>query len=387
MSATFDRIFIGTGIVSMLEAVYEDRCGRRVLMIDEQPDIGGAWRPWSIFGFDDVENAVHYLLPHPRALAFLKEVLAWPIVRARGKFLLFPDATPDRQRVPFDDQRERLRARLARREGMSPLELARIVAYWGRQSLAPATWRSHYIEGGTPEIIRRMRDLLRSSRVEVRLSTAVTGIDVLTDRRRAVVRTSDDALDAERVAITHGSHLRGLTRDRIPVYVDHERHRRPHVHVLVRDQARSGILEGVFVRDAHLKYVHDVTRFARRSPLRGEDDKVLVLALHPHIEEAPDLYERLIGRLKVAGIIGSKANLLAQHWWEWYLPPLSTDTLRILRRDLAPVVTTLSTENFTESIGLHATRWSAVLSGAVRDAGHAPRTERAIENAQRRDDP
>ena len=52
-----------TGIISILEAVYQSNKGKSVLMIDKQLDLGGAWKPLSIFGFKNVENAIHYFLP------------------------------------------------------------------------------------------------------------------------------------------------------------------------------------------------------------------------------------------------------------------------------------------------------------------------------------
>lgn len=364
-----DALFVGTGIVSMLEALYQDRQGRSVVMIDDQPKIGGAWTPWTIFGLDDVENAVHYLLPHPRALTFLREVLDWPIVRARGKFLLFPAAGARDRRVPFDSQRARLRARLTRSEGASPLELARIVAYWGKQSLAPANWRSHYIEGGTPEILRRMTELLRRSGVRIRLSTEITGIDVRAAHGRVDLRAGSELIACRTIYLTHGSVVRSLRNEGTPITVPHERHRRPQVHLLVRDESPAEVLEGVFVHDPMIKYVHDVTRFTRAGSTSADGLKVLVLALHPQSEELPGIYAQLVARLHQAGVIGESARLQDHHWWDCHLPPLSTETLLMLQRELAPLVSVLRTENFTEAIGLNVARWAPVLRGVVSEAG------------------
>ena len=84
----YDVIFLGTGIISILEAVYQERCGKKVLMIDKDTDIGGAWRPIDIFNLKDVENAIHYFLYDGDALPFMRNNLGWDIIKTENKLRL-----------------------------------------------------------------------------------------------------------------------------------------------------------------------------------------------------------------------------------------------------------------------------------------------------------
>ena len=84
----YDYIFLGTGIISILEAIYQERCGKKVLMIDKDSDIGGAWRPINIFNSNDVENAIHYFLYDTESFLFMRNNLGWNVIETEDKLRL-----------------------------------------------------------------------------------------------------------------------------------------------------------------------------------------------------------------------------------------------------------------------------------------------------------
>ena len=86
---TYDIIFVGAGIINLLEASYQKKIGKKILILEKHNDIGGAWRPLNIFGLKDVENAIHYFLPDKRAPKFMTECLKWNIIESNHKFVCF----------------------------------------------------------------------------------------------------------------------------------------------------------------------------------------------------------------------------------------------------------------------------------------------------------
>ena len=66
----YDVVIIGTSPIFMIEAIYQSNMGKKVLMVDEENSVGGAWKSLNIFNFKDVENAIHYLLPNKKAIKF-----------------------------------------------------------------------------------------------------------------------------------------------------------------------------------------------------------------------------------------------------------------------------------------------------------------------------
>ena len=73
----------------MIEAIYQSNMGKKVLMVDEENSVGGAWKSLNIFNFKDVENAIHYLLPNKKAIKFLEEVIKIDISKPQNKKFAF----------------------------------------------------------------------------------------------------------------------------------------------------------------------------------------------------------------------------------------------------------------------------------------------------------
>ena len=138
-------------------------------------------------------------------------------------------------------------------------------------------------------------------------------------------------------------------------------HRRPQIHLLIRDPTPTQVYEGIFVADALIKYVHDITRFTREAVELENKKKLFVIALQHDCENNDLLYETVLGKLKSTEIVGKDAALENSHWYESYLPELSTATLDRLKQKLHPMVDVLCSDNFCGAIGLYGQRWQTAL--------------------------
>ena len=81
----YDIVFIGAGVISILEAVYQSKLGNSVLIVEKDDDIGGAWRPIDIFGYKNIENAIHYFLHDDIAPNFMEKNLNWELIQTKNK--------------------------------------------------------------------------------------------------------------------------------------------------------------------------------------------------------------------------------------------------------------------------------------------------------------
>ena len=59
---------------------------KKVLVIDSNNFINGSWSTIDIFGFKEVENAIHYFLPSRKALNYMKNILKWNVVKSNQKY-------------------------------------------------------------------------------------------------------------------------------------------------------------------------------------------------------------------------------------------------------------------------------------------------------------
>ena len=78
-NSRYDAIYIGAGIINVLDAINSQLSGKSVLVIEESSSIGGAWKSIAPFDFNLIENAVHYLMYNPQGYLFLEDILDIPL--------------------------------------------------------------------------------------------------------------------------------------------------------------------------------------------------------------------------------------------------------------------------------------------------------------------
>jgi hypothetical protein len=71
-NAEFDVAVVGTSPVSLLEAIYHIRCGEKVLIIEADERLGGAWKSIDICGVEHVDLGCHLIGSNPSLKAFLE---------------------------------------------------------------------------------------------------------------------------------------------------------------------------------------------------------------------------------------------------------------------------------------------------------------------------
>ncbi len=81
----FDYVIVGSSPLAILQASHYKFRKNKILVIDKNSFIGGAWASIKIFGFTNVENAIHYFLPSNFAIKFLKNYLHLSIIQSKKK--------------------------------------------------------------------------------------------------------------------------------------------------------------------------------------------------------------------------------------------------------------------------------------------------------------
>jgi len=356
----YDMVFLGTSMICVLEAVYQSQLGKSVLMLDRQPGMGGAWRSLEIFGLHDVENAIHYFLPDPYALDFMKEVLTWNVQKMPRKYRVFPLPFRGCWKVSYDNAFGRLvgaikEVVLQGKVREFPILLLRAV----RDFLFETRSSSYYVGGGTPEMLRKVESILLASRVEVNYSSSVDHIHIDSEEKTVEVSVGEERILASTIFFSHGSRISNLTGSSSPIPIEEKLHLRPAVHMLIRDESPSQLYECIFTSDPLIKYVHDVTRFSRESAELMGRKKLLVLALQKDVKESDAIYQAIFEKLKRISMVGNDAVLEDQFWQDIYLPRLEDSDLQSLKTTFGEQVECLKTENFAKGIGYHAHRWGA----------------------------
>lgn len=353
-------IFIGTSIICVLEAVYQSRLGKSILMLDRQSSIGGAWRSLELFGLNDVENAIHYFLPDQLAPNFMKNVLKWNITTDLKKYRVFPLFPVGCLRIPYDNRFGRFISEII--EGIkqkSGQSLSGTVLEALRDLLFKSRPPSYYVEGGTLEMLKKVNLILENSSVKVRYSTSIDRIHIDLSEKIVKVSIEKECIFANTIYFSHGSRISNLTGPSGLYQIVEKEHLRPAVHMLIQDSSPTTMYECIFTADPLIKYVHDITRNLRESSMLIGKKKLLVFALQKDIRESNMVYQLVFEKLKRVGMIGKSAVLENQYWQDIYLPRLEDSDLKRLKDAFGDQVEYLKTEDFAKGLGLYAEKWTA----------------------------
>jgi hypothetical protein len=68
----FDVVVVGTSPITLLEALYQSHSGKRVLILEEAPVCGGAWKSIDVCGIYPVDLGCHTLGKNKQMLTFLE---------------------------------------------------------------------------------------------------------------------------------------------------------------------------------------------------------------------------------------------------------------------------------------------------------------------------
>ena len=82
----FDKLYVGSSPIMMLDALNSSLKAEKVLIIDKDIQLGGAWKGIDLFGFRNLENAVHYLLPNKEGYNFLQKYFNIELEDSSRKF-------------------------------------------------------------------------------------------------------------------------------------------------------------------------------------------------------------------------------------------------------------------------------------------------------------
>ena len=180
---TCDDLVLGSSPVSVLEAVALARRGRRVVVAEAEPTIGGVWRPVTVGDQVYADQAPHLIDARPGIYEFLEDELGVELVDvSRDAYVAFAKPIFGRRLFPYSEywlhkmyngnDREIFRA-LSDAGHEAETVSSRVYGMLAERG-DPENRQStiKYFKGGTQALVRRLDELLQSH-----------GVGVLTNHR------------------------------------------------------------------------------------------------------------------------------------------------------------------------------------------------------------
>lgn len=358
-SYRYDRIYVGAGIINCLDAANASLEGLRILIIDNSPSIGGAWRTISPFGGTFVENAVHYLMPHERGYYFIERVLRIPLSgRAEGKYfalsLFGVDVLLSVKHAVY-----RVCALLC---GASFKDLPyrkKIIALY-RVVFCSNVSMSRYPVKGSQGLVERVSDIVESLAFDILFESRVTAIRVNEDGCEMVI--SNKTYFSKEICISHGFIPPEILSFHGKDYqVKTQRHARPSLHIQCRVDAQqekcfASVSQVLFAEGHLIKYVHNLTQFTTTA----EDALTLVVALREGTTKSMEVIDSVVEELRNYRILPDFFSWCSHntYWQDLFLPLLSTSELERMSLSSKGRIRYFLTEEMSYALAHYSGGWN-----------------------------
>ena len=125
-------------------------------------------------------------------------------------------------------------------------------------------------------------------------------MQVNTENKYVQIQTNFGDFVTKKLFISHGSRLSKINIGLKELNIIEKIHRRPAAHIILKDTIKSKILEGIFIEDELIKYVHDISKFTDKAKTMSHNNiKVFVFALQHNIKNDKELKHKLLKKILI----------------------------------------------------------------------------------------
>lgn len=299
----FDVVVVGSSPISLLEALYNYHTGKRVLVLEESPVYGGAWKSIDVCGIFPVDLGCHTLGNDKKILHFLEEYIGCRMV------------SMDNPHLPFDSRHSS---------------------------------NGYYPSKGCYEIIQNLFQLIEKTDIVVLCDHLLESVFIDPQEPIATIRTQGKQFTASKILVTPFSYIQ-IEND--PSQTQKDKKKFYHLYLLVEDPSpprfsfRTGVLSGV-------SRLMNLTYFVG---LEGTGTQLIVLqAYGQHYLESKEAYLEM---LKKYNLLDSSAHILKT---DQYIYEQSSCILSENIKNSDKIFEILNTSHIQEMM-LYIPKWQQVL--------------------------
>lgn len=305
IEADFDFVFVGSSPISMLEALYRSYSGSRVLVLESDTTIGGAWRSIEICNVPNVDMGCHQIGRDEKFRNFLEVYVGCNL-------------------VPMNNP------------------------YGGMPLLSTDT--GLYFSKGCHELMYNIERLTKMSRVALLLNHKLESVYLDFDRSIAEIRTNRGRYTATKIIITPHS---GFVVENTPNFPQPTTSKHTHLYLLIQDETTprftyyNGFCSGV-------SRAINITPFSPE--LKGSGHQLIAIqTYHSQQNTNPNFY---IDELKKKDLIDSGARLITAEMYVYEQPHMNTNAI-FCNPKISPFFEMLDTGGIW-NIAAHTEKWEKV---------------------------
>ncbi len=360
MSTTWDTIIVGSSPLLLIEAIYLSRIGRKVLVLEDTSQLGGAWAHLeNNTEFPYLDIGCHYFDISRQAYEFLQSGIGLNLVpfRPQPQFAFRNILFPYDYRQIIRVSRNLKGAVISGSLGTFLSNMLRDENF--RLRIYPFTKTFQFPRGGSHELISRLTVLARDANVAIRKPMRVESIRFDPDTRWVYVGAGNRFFECREIVAGSQARVAGALRIASEAG-DTQRCVYTHVNLVFRDRSTPRFSYVRFIRHPAIIRMTDITSQMRNWCGGMEDYRVICIGIHDAYDRTVDekkKVDELVTLLKRQRFIDSSLRCESSYWSRYPAEFLSSETQNKLLGNFAPMIRLIPTTNFSLGLVNNLSRW------------------------------
>lgn len=358
-AAVWDSIIVGSSPLLLIEAIYLGRTGRKVLVLEANGQLGGAWGRLDTKEFPYLDIGCHYWDISQRAYEFLRSKIGLDLVpfRPQPQFayrdILFPYDYKQAIRVIRDLKT------VFKRRSLAPFVSNMLRYEYYRPRIFPFTKTFLFPQGGSHELMTRLTAHAQENNVTILKLMRVGSIRFNFKRKRVQVSAGGESFEGNEIVagsqtqIADALHITPRPEGTLRrVYT--------HVNLVVRDRSAPTFSYIRFLHHHAVIRMTDITDHVRHRNKDLTGHRVICIGIRDTYDKSvddPEKVEQLLALLKKYCFVDPSAKCERSYWSRYPAEFLSDETQKMLQRDFSPMIRLFPTTNFSVGIVSNLSRW------------------------------
>ena len=322
MKNHLDIVYVGSGVISLIDAACQNLSGRSVSVFDNSNFIGGVWATTKLPGSNiECDYGLHYLLPSTKADKFFRDF-----------FNSEYNVINDQYDITFLDNESAL-----------------------KKKRSPG---GCYFKSGCFGLMDGVKNIISLSNLSVELNISVDTLYINNiDKLCRIVLSDQRSFTCSNIVFSSGTKIPNIFIDdcRWEWDVAEKIRIRPQLYLQFKDTAYQGVRQAILKNHDQIKYIHDITEYSKGLP---DKSRLYIISFHSMGHGSEQCVSKV---MKNIGIIEDTAKIEYAHA---LAPILSRYFAEDLERfsDLSNgLVRTIYTEDFASTVGDLSDTWANTL--------------------------
>ncbi|MBD3638446.1 MAG: NAD(P)/FAD-dependent oxidoreductase [Crocinitomicaceae bacterium] len=357
MDDVYDKVYIGSGPINVIDAYLHSERGDKVALIDAGGQIGGAWVAIPVGEYGNLEIGCHIWSYNKKVYRFLTSFLDLDMVNMRPQ----PYILKGNRKMIYDHKSLYLTPKYILKQvfygdfkAAGNFLLRRHPA--ARMPIIPRAYR--YPKGGAREFQDKLKSLIGDSKVTVKLNTKAVELNY-TDDNWEIIDKDGIILRSKNVVLTATSNIERITYDNKLLELNHSYITYSHFHLIVSGDLLKPISYIRVLNNSHIHRISDITNQLSQS--RKNETVLLVGVFDKTISEwgsDEQIAEKILAFLVEKGYL-AKSNELVNFQKNRFPTAYINGQQHQLINNLDPSIELISTTDLVYGFYTQLKKWKS----------------------------